>query len=253
VKQIRIFILVFLFLPFSGLASDYYAEHQTPGAFLANALNAPFESINAALRTVQDGGDPISALQAAGNQAIAAQGVLYAFSASGYGKYMKPVLTAAGWFLLVFGYTTAIFLPAIPLIFWIMGICYWLIMAFAGCASAVFYMLFYFSESRIKKTNGQMLLLFVDSMIRPSLMVIGYILGLSASKALFQVLFMIMIPVLLSFDAQSIIGIAGKLGALLVLARLSLSIVLVGFSLVQLLPSFAINFLGGSLKKINVG
>lgn len=245
--------MVFLFLPFSGLANDYYAEYQTPGAFLANALNAPFESINAALITVQNGGDPMSALQAAGNQAIAAQGALYALSASGYGKYMKPVLTAAGWFLLAFGYTTAILLPAIPLMLWVLGICYWLIMVFVGITSAVFYMLFYFSVSRIKQTNGQMLLLLVDSMIRPSLMVIGYILGLAVSKILFQVLFMIMVPVLLSFEAQSIVGIAGRLGALLVLARLSLSIVLVGFSLVQLLPSFAINFFGGSLKKINVG
>ncbi len=156
---------------------------------------------------------------------------------------------AINFFLLwvfVIGFQLSIFLPAIPFIFWMIGVGNWVVSVLIGCAAGPLWAATHLGVEQdrgSRATYGYIYL--IDGMIRPALMVLGFMFASVAVVAVGAILNKLFAVALTNIQADSVTGIVSVTGFLMIYARMCTTMVTNIFALQAYLPDFIIAFIGG--------
>lgn len=170
------------------------------------------------------------------------------------GAVVKDVLTELSppfYFvmLLLFavGFSLAVFLPAVPFLYWMVGVFNWLVSVMVGCAAGPMWSATHLGSEEDKGSRSAYGYIFlIDMMLRPSLMVLGFFFASVAVMAGGTLLNMLFAPALANANADSIIGLVKMIGWLMIYARIATFGVTRVFGLQATLADYVITFLGGA-------
>lgn len=170
------------------------------------------------------------------------------------GAVIKDVLTELSppfYFvmLLLFavGFSLAVFLPAVPFLYWMVGVFNWLVSVMVGCAAGPMWSATHLGAEEDKGSRSAYGYIFlIDMMLRPSLMVLGFFFASVAVMAGGTLLNLLFAPALANANADSIIGLVKMIGWLMIYARIATFGVTRVFGLQATLADYVITFLGGA-------
>lgn len=170
------------------------------------------------------------------------------------GAVVKDVLTELSppfYFvmLLLFavGFSLAVFLPAVPFLYWMVGVFNWLVSVMVGCAAGPMWSATHLGAEEDKGSRSAYGYIFlIDMMLRPSLMVLGFFFASVAVMAGGTLLNMLFGAALANANADSIIGLVKMILWLLIYARIATFGVTRVFGLQATLADYVITFLGGA-------
>lgn len=148
--------------------------------------------------------------------------------------------------LFAIGFSLAIYLPAIPFMFWITGIFNWIISVLVGVAAGSMWAATHLGAEEDKGSRSAYGYTFlIDMMLRPSLMVLGFFFASVAVVAGGTLLNLLFASALNSANADSIVGLVKMVGWMMIYARIATFGVARVFSIQASLPDYVITFLGG--------
>ncbi|EOE7566758.1 hypothetical protein ACKPPK_004875 [Salmonella enterica] len=231
---------------------------KSPDAMMVAALGVPMAKIDYGLTRLAEGDSPMLVLQQIGQIALDAYSMLYAIVSAPYmtatQAVMKPIYFVAGLSLLSVGFMLGILMPFVPLIIFVSGALFWFVHLVIGVTGAPVWVLFCLTGDEQRRRHfGEILISsLVDSVLRPSLMVLGFFSAGLMVTALLKLVFMFALPPLFGALPVSFIGIMAKLVILMIVARLSLSVVINCFSMILLMPNAVMDFLGVTQNKIRM-
>ncbi|MBD8165402.1 DotA/TraY family protein [Erwinia persicina] len=170
------------------------------------------------------------------------------------GGVIKDVLTALSppfYFLMLLlfavGFSLAVFLPAVPFLYWMVGVFNWLVSVMVGCAAGPMWSATHLGAEEDKGSRSAYGYIFlIDMMLRPSLMVLGFFFASVAVMAGGTLLNLLFGTALANANADSIIGLFKMVGWLLIYARIATFGVTRVFGLQATLADYVITFLGGA-------
>lgn len=170
------------------------------------------------------------------------------------GAVVKDVLTELSppfYFvmLLLFavGFSLAVFLPAVPFLYWMVGVFNWIVSVMVGCAAGPMWSATHLGAEEDKGSRSAYGYIFlIDMMLRPSLMVLGFFFASAAVMAGGTILNLLFGTALANANADSIIGVFKMAGWLLIYARIATFGVTRVFGLQATLADYVITFLGGA-------
>lgn len=148
--------------------------------------------------------------------------------------------------LFAIGFSLAVYLPAIPFMFWIAGIFNWIVSVLVGVAAGSMWAATHLGAEEDKGSRSAYGYTFlIDMMLRPSLMVLGFFFASVAVVAGGTLLNLLFASALNSANADSIVGLVKMVGWLMIYARIATFGVSRVFSIQASLPDYVITFLGG--------
>ncbi|HEY2453898.1 MAG TPA: DotA/TraY family protein, partial [Scandinavium sp.] len=170
------------------------------------------------------------------------------------GAVVKDVLTELAppfYFLMLLlfaiGFSLAVFLPAVPFLYWMVGVFNWLVSVMVGCAAGPMWSATHLGAEEDKGSRSAYGYIFlIDMMLRPSLMVLGFFFASVAVMAGGTLLNLLFGSALANANAYSIIGLVKMVGWLLIYARIATFGVTRVFGLQATLADYVIVFLGGA-------
>lgn len=170
------------------------------------------------------------------------------------GAVVKDVLTELSppfYFLMLLlfavGFSLAVFLPAVPFLYWMVGVFNWLVSVMVGCAAGPMWSATHLGAEEDKGSRSAYGYIFlIDMMLRPSLMVLGFFFASVAVMAGGTLLNLLFGSALANANADSIIGLVKMVGWLLIYARIATFGVTRVFGLQATLADYVIVFLGGA-------
>lgn len=170
------------------------------------------------------------------------------------GAVVKDALTALSppfYFVLLLlfavGFSLAVFLPAVPFLYWMVGVFNWIVSVMVGCAAGPMWSATHLGAEEDKGSRSAYGYIFlIDMMLRPSLMVLGFFFASAAVMAGGTLLNLLFGTALANANADSIIGIFKLVGWLLIYARIATFGVTRVFGLQATLADYVITFLGGA-------
>lgn len=149
-------------------------------------------------------------------------------------------------FLLAIGFSLAVFLPAVPFLYWMAGIFNWLVSVLVGCAAGPMWAATHLGAEEDKGSRSAYGYIFlIDMMLRPSLMVLGFFFAAVAAAAGGTILNLMFASALANANADSIVGLFKMIGWLMIYARIATFGVTRLFGLQATLADYVISFLGG--------
>ncbi|WP_099319823.1 DotA/TraY family protein [Erwinia amylovora] len=149
--------------------------------------------------------------------------------------------------LFAVGFSLAVFLPAVPFLYWMVGVFNWLVSVMVGCAAGPMWSATHLGAEEDKGSRSAYGYIFlIDMMLRPSLMVLGFFFASVAIMAGGTLLNMLYGAALANANADSIIGLVKMVGWLLIYARIATFGVTRVFGLQATLADYVITFLGGA-------
>lgn len=159
-------------------------------------------------------------------------------------------ISPAVYFLLLLmfsaGFTLSIYLPFIPFIFWMTGIGNWIVSVLVGCAAGPLWGATHLGTSQDRGSRAAYgYIYFIDTMIRPALMVFGFFFASVAIVATGTILHALFGVALVNVQANSLTGLFSMAGFLMIYARICTTLVSSIFALQAYLPDYVISFLGG--------
>lgn len=164
-------------------------------------------------------------------------------------KIFSATAPAINFFLLwvfVIGFQLSIFLPAIPFIFWMIAIGNWIVSVLIGCAAGPLWAATHLGVEHDRGSRAAYGYIYlIDGMIRPSLMVLGFIFASVAVVAVGTILNKLFAVALTNIQADSLAGIVSIAGFLMIYARMCTTMVTNIFALQAYMPDYIIAFLGG--------
>ncbi|MCT4707608.1 DotA/TraY family protein [Enterobacteriaceae bacterium H16N7] len=144
------------------------------------------------------------------------------------------------------GVSLSIYLPLIPFIFWIAAAANWFASVFVGCTGGTLWAATHLgTEESTGSRSAYGYIFLIDAMLRPLLMVFGFIFAGLIIIGLGTLLNMLFGPAIANVQADSITGLASMLFLLLAYARICTSSVTRAFALQVTLPDYIISWLGG--------
>lgn len=156
---------------------------------------------------------------------------------------------AINFFLLwvfVIGFQLSIFLPAIPFIFWMIGVGNWVVSVLIGCAAGPLWAATHLGVEQDRGSRAAYGYIYlIDGMIRPALMVLGFIFASVAIVATGTILNKLFAVALTNIQADSVTGIVSVVGFLMIYARMCTTMVTNIFALQAYMPDYIIAFIGG--------
>ncbi|HAV9945790.1 TPA: DotA/TraY family protein [Escherichia coli] len=156
---------------------------------------------------------------------------------------------AINFFLLwvfVIGFQLSIFLPAIPFIFWMIGVGNWVVSVLIGCAAGPLWAATHLGVEQDRGSRAAYGYIYlIDGMIRPAFMVLGFMFASVAVVAVGTILNKLFAVALTNIQADSVTGIVSVVGFLMIYARMCTTMVTNIFALQAYLPDFIIAFIGG--------
>lgn len=170
------------------------------------------------------------------------------------GAVVKDVLTELSppfYFLMLLlfaiGFSLAVFLPAVPFLYWMVGVFNWLVSVMVGCAAGPMWSATHLGAEEDKGSRSAYGYIFlIDMMLRPSLMVLGFFFASVAVMAGGTLLNLMFGTALANANADSIIGLVKMVGWLFIYARIATFGVTRVFGLQATLADYVITFLGGA-------
>lgn len=149
--------------------------------------------------------------------------------------------------LFALGFSLAVFLPAVPFLYWMVGVFNWLVSVMVGCAAGPMWSATHLGAEEDKGSRSAYGYVFlIDMMLRPSLMVLGFFFASVAVMAGGTLLNLMFGTALANSNADSIMGIVKLIGWLMIYARIATFGVTRVFGLQASLADYVITFLGGS-------
>lgn len=159
---------------------------------------------------------------------------------------ISPVVYFILFILLSVGFSLSIFLPFIPLIYWITACTSWLGSVLIGTTAGSLWAATHIGTEEDKGSRANYGYIFlIDAAIRPSLMVFGFFFASLVVVAIGTLLNMLITPALANVQADSVTGLASIIGILMIYARMCTTLVSSAFSLQVYLPDYVIAWLGG--------
>jgi len=144
------------------------------------------------------------------------------------------------------GFSLGVLLPAIPFIFWMVGLTNWIASVLIGCAAGSMWSATHLGAEEDRGSRAAYGYIFlIDMMLRPSLMVLGFFFASVTIIAAGTLLNALFASALANAQVDSFTGLFEALGWLLVYSQICTQLVTKVFSLVVTLPDYVINFLGG--------
>lgn len=252
-----------------------------PNSTLMNAIGGPMQKFTTRIATSFTGTgtdtnqvNPLIKMKNIGDYTlVAAEGVLTAYTAarviaaigdgsllgkaldlttgavSGINKGLDALSPAVYFLLLLMftaGFTLSIYLPFIPFIFWMTGIGNWIISVLVGCAAGPLWGATHLGTQQDRGSRAAYgYIYFIDTMIRPTLMVFGFFFASVAIIATGTILHALFGAALANVQANSLTGLFSLAGFLMIYARICTTLVSTIFALQAYLPDYVISFLGG--------
>ena len=168
---------------------------------------------------------------------------------SGINKGLDAISPAVYFLLLLMfsaGFTLSIYLPFIPFIFWMTGIGNWIVSVLVGCAAGPLWGATHLGTQQDRGSRAAYgYIYFIDTMIRPTLMVFGFFFASVAIIATGTILHALYGAALANVQANSLTGVFSLVGFLMIYARICTTLVSSMFALQAYLPDYVISFLGG--------
>jgi len=159
---------------------------------------------------------------------------------------MAPLFYFFMFMLMAIGFSLAVFLPAVPFIFWMGGVFNWIVSVLVGCAAGPMWAATHLGAEEDKGSRSAHGYIFlIDMMLRPSLMVLGFFFAAVSVTAGGTILNLMFAPALANANADSMVGLFKSVGWLMIYARLSTFGVTRLFGLQATLADYVISFLGG--------
>ncbi|WP_337263689.1 MULTISPECIES: DotA/TraY family protein [unclassified Serratia (in: enterobacteria)] len=159
---------------------------------------------------------------------------------------IAPIVYFILFILISIGFSLAIFLPFIPLIYWITACTSWLGSVLIGTTAGSLWAATHIGTEEDKGSRANYGYIFlIDAAIRPSLMVFGFFFASLVVVAIGTLLNILILPAIVNVQADSITGLISIIGILMIYARLCTTLVSSAFSLQVYLPDYVIAWLGG--------
>ncbi|MFP2517025.1 DotA/TraY family protein [Buttiauxella agrestis] len=166
--------------------------------------------------------------------------------ANGVLSAIAPVVYFILFLLLSIGFSLSIFLPFIPLIYWITACTSWLATVLIGTTAGTLWAWTHIgteSDKGSRATYGYIFL--IDAAIRPGLMVFGFFFASLVVVAIGTLLNILIVPAIANVQVDSVTGLASFIGILMIYARICTMLVSSAFSLQVYMPDYVIAWLGG--------
>lgn len=159
---------------------------------------------------------------------------------------LSPLFFFLMFALMAIGFSLAVFLPAVPFLFWMMGVFNWLVSVLVGCAAGPMWAATHLGAEEDKGSRSAYGYIFlIDMMLRPSLMVLGFFFASVAATAGGTILNLLYASALANANADSFVGIFKAIGWMMIYARIATFGVTRLFGLQASLADYVISFLGG--------
>ena len=159
---------------------------------------------------------------------------------------LAPMFYFVMFALMAIGFSLAIFLPAVPFLFWMVGVFNWLVSVLVGCAAGPMWAATHLGAEEDKGSRSAYGYIFlIDMMFRPSLMVLGFFFAGMTAAAGGTILNLLFASALANANADSIVGLFKMIGWLMIYARIATFGVTRLFGLQATLADYVISFLGG--------
>lgn len=167
-------------------------------------------------------------------------------AARGAMEALSPLVYAVLGFLFVAGFSLSIYLPMIPLIFWVSAATTWLVGVLVGTTAGGLWGATHIGTEEDKGSRSAYGYIFlIDVMTRPPLMVFGFVFAGLIIVAVGTLLNALFGPGIVSVQSASVTGIVSMVGFLMVYSRMCTTLVSRAFSLVVTMPDYVISWLGG--------
>ncbi len=165
------------------------------------------------------------------------------------GGFAGAALTYAvpfGWMLLVLGGLLSIYIPMTPFIFWFGGLITYAASFIEGLIAMPLHSLAHLQTEGEGLGSGTTkgYLFFLNTLIRPALMVLSFFIASSLVIALGTLLANLFMPAMASVQGNSITGLASIVALLVVFFLLNMTLINGCFELVQVIPDQVIAFVG---------
>ena len=192
-----------------------------------------------------------AAASAADNSVLGTVGKFLPFNISATVKDVLAELSPPFYFMLLLlfavGFSLAVFLPAVPFLYWMIGVFNWLVSVMVGCAAGPMWSATHLGAEEDKGSRSAYGYIFlIDMMLRPSLMVLGFFFASVAVMAGGTLLNLLFGTALANANADSMIGLIKMVGWLMMYARIATFGVTRVFGLQATLADYVITFLGGA-------
>ncbi len=192
-----------------------------------------------------------AAASAADNSLLGTVGRILPFNVTAAAKDVLAELSPPFYFLLLLlfavGFSLAVFLPAVPFLYWMVGVFNWLVSVMVGCAAGPMWSATHLGAEEDKGSRSAYGYIFlIDMMLRPSLMVLGFFFASVAVMAGGTLLNLLFGTALANANTDSIVGVFKMVGWLLIYARIATFGVTRVFGLQATLADYVITFLGGA-------
>ncbi|WP_261283653.1 DotA/TraY family protein [Serratia quinivorans] len=176
-------------------------------------------------------------------------GVFSANATEGFSAFLEaisPIVYFIIFILFGIGISLSIYLPFIPFIFWIAATANWLVSVLVGATGGTLWAATHIGSEGDKGHRASYGYVFlIDVMIRPMLMVFGFVFASIVVVALGTLLNLMFGSTIANVQANSMTGLASVIGILMVYARICTTTVTRVFSLQVTMPDYIISWLGG--------
>ncbi|MBW5416255.1 DotA/TraY family protein [Pseudomonas sp. MAG002Y] len=192
----------------------------------------------------------LAAASSASNSVLGWGGKIFAVDVGAVVKDVMGALAPMFYFvmfaLMAIGFSLAVFLPAVPFLFWMIGVFNWQVSVLVGCAAGPMWAATHLGAEEDKGSRSAYGYIFlIDMMLRPSLMVLGFFFAAVAAMAGGTILNLLFASALANANADSIVGLFKMIGWLMIYARIATFMVTRLFGLQASLADYVISFLGG--------
>lgn len=167
---------------------------------------------------------------------------------------ISPIVYLLLFTLFGIGFTLSIWLPFVPFIFWFVAMADWLVTLLTGVVASSLWAATHINVGQSnddRSTYGYIFL--IDVMIRPMLMVLGFIFASLAIMALGTALNMMFKMAMENVQADSLTGIFSSVGILMVYARITTGMVARVFALPARMPNYVISWIGNKANDSILG
>ncbi|WP_426154105.1 DotA/TraY family protein [Pseudomonas sp. DC3000-4b1] len=192
----------------------------------------------------------VGAASASSNSILGKLGGIFAINGGAVAKdvlnSLAPIFFFLMFALMAIGFSLAVFLPAVPFLFWMIGVFNWLVSVLVGCAAGPMWAATHLGAEEDKGSRSAYGYIFlIDMMLRPPLMVLGFFFASVTVVAGGTILNILFASALANANADSIVGIFKMIGWLMIYARIATFGVTRLFGLQASLADYVISFLGG--------
>lgn len=159
---------------------------------------------------------------------------------------LSPIVYFILFMLFGIGFSLSIYLPFIPFIYWLTAAANWIVSVFVGVTGGTLWAATHIgTEGDRGHRSAYGYIFLIDVMIRPMLMVFGFIFASITLIVMGTLLNLMLGPAIANVQANSITGIFSLIGILTLYARICTTTVTRVFGLQVTMPDYIISWLGG--------